>query len=74
MEFSFCEGGDHSMLESQRFREYAKDCIRIAEGMSGRDRQALLDIADAWEVRALEAEKKERKSLDGGKGPRPLAL
>ena len=62
------------MLESQRFRQYAKDCIRIAEGMSGRDRQALLDIADAWEVRAVEAEKKEHKSLDGGKAPRSSGL
>jgi hypothetical protein len=31
----------------------------------------LLDIADAWEVRAVEAEKKERNSLDGGKDPTP---
>jgi hypothetical protein len=28
--------------------------------MSGKDRQALLEIADAWETRAQDAEKKEK--------------
>ena len=62
------------MLESQRFRQYAKDCIRLADGMNAKDRQTLLEIADAWEVRAVEAEKKENKSLDGGRGPRTSVL
>jgi hypothetical protein len=32
--------------------------------MNGKDRQALLEIADAWEMRAQDAEKKEKeKSL-----------
>jgi hypothetical protein len=62
------------MLESQRFRQYAKDCIRLADGMNAKDRQTLLEIADAWEVRAVEAEKKEHKSLDGGKAPRSSGL
>ena len=61
------------MLESQKFRQYAKDCIRLADGMSPKDRQILLDIADAWEARAAEVEKKERQSLDGGKGPQSPA-
>ena len=48
------------MRESEKFRKYAADCIRIASQMSGQDRQALLDIADAWETRAQDAEKKEK--------------
>jgi hypothetical protein len=56
------------MLESQTYRQYARDCIRIAASMSGKGRQTLLKIADAWEARAAEAESKEHKS-DGGKDP-----
>jgi hypothetical protein len=48
------------LQESEKFRKYAADCIRIASQMNGKDRQALLDIADAWETRAQEAEKKEK--------------
>ncbi|HET7911708.1 MAG TPA: hypothetical protein VFL49_06740 [Pseudolabrys sp.] len=50
------------MLESEKFRQYAADCIRIARQMSGEDRQILLDIAAAWEMRAQDAEKKEKGS------------
>ena len=39
------------MLEAKKYRQYAKDCVRIATSMSGKDRQTLLDIADG-EVRA----------------------
>jgi hypothetical protein len=49
-----------SLRESEKFRKYAADCIRIASQMSGQDRQALLDIANAWETRAQDAEKKEK--------------
>jgi len=48
------------LRESEKFRKYAADCIRIASQMSGQDRQALLDIANAWETRAQDAEKKEK--------------
>lgn len=48
------------MRESEKFRNYAAECIRIASQMSGKDRQALLEIADAWETRAQDAEKKEK--------------
>ena len=40
------------MRDSEKFRKYAADCLRIANQMSGKDRQALLEIADAWETRA----------------------
>jgi hypothetical protein len=45
-------------------RQYAKDCIRIAQGMNARDQEELLNIAEAWEMRAAEVEKKEKR-----KGP-----
>jgi len=48
------------LRESEKFRKYAADCVRIASQMSGKDRQALLEIADAWETRAQDAEKKEK--------------
>jgi len=48
------------LLESDKFRKYAADCLRIARQMSGKDRQTLLEIADAWEARAQDAEKKEK--------------
>lgn len=52
------------MLESEKFKQYAQDCLRIAEKMNAKDKQTLLKIAEAWETRALEAEKKELKSGD----------
>ena len=57
-----------AMLESEKFRRYAKDCIRIAATMNGNDRQTLLAIAEAWEARAAEAEGRQYKT-DGGAGP-----
>ena len=54
------------MLEAKKYRQYAKDCVRIAASMSGKDRQTLLDIAKAWEACAVEAESKSSKS-DGGR-------
>ena len=29
------------MLEAAKYRQYARDCIRIADGMNGKDRQRL---------------------------------
>jgi hypothetical protein len=49
------------MLESEKYREYARDCIRLAEHMSAADKQTLLKIAEAWEMRAVEAEREEQK-------------
>jgi hypothetical protein len=47
------------LRESEKFRNYAAECIRIASQMSGKDRQALLEIAKAWKTRAQDTEKKE---------------
>jgi hypothetical protein len=50
-----------TLLESEKYRDYARDCIRLAEQMSAADRQTLLKIAEAWEMRAVEAEREEQK-------------
>lgn len=56
------------MLESEKYWQYAKDCVRIAASMRGKDRQRLLDIAAAWEARAADAETKATKR-DGRSRP-----
>ena len=55
------------MLKSKKYRQYAKDCIRIAASMNGKDRQTLLTIAEAWKARAA-AQSKEYKT-DGRGDP-----
>jgi hypothetical protein len=50
-----------ALLESEKYRQYARDCIRIAEKMDAKDKQVLLDIARAWDMRAREADKIEKK-------------
>ena len=47
------------MLEAKTYRQYAADCLRIAEKMDAKDKQVLLEIAQAWEMRAEEAERRE---------------
>ena len=54
------------MQHSQTYRQYAADCRRIARGMSEKDRAVLLQMAEAWESRANEAERSENKKKDGG--------
>ena len=44
------------MSESEKYKQFAADCIRIAETLSGEDKEILLKIADVWTERALEAE------------------
>jgi hypothetical protein len=44
------------MSESEKYKQFAADCIRIAEKLGGEDRERLLKIADAWTVRTLEVE------------------
>jgi hypothetical protein len=44
------------MSESEKYKQFAADCIRIAETLGGEDRERLLKIADVWTKRALDAE------------------
>jgi hypothetical protein len=48
------------MKKSKTYREYAADCVRIAKSMGSKDREALLEMARAWEDRAREAERREK--------------
>jgi hypothetical protein len=46
------------MLEAKTYRQYAADCVRIADKMDAKDRRVLLEIAEAWTMRAEEAERR----------------
>jgi ferritin-like metal-binding protein YciE len=46
----------------EKYREYAADCVRIAQTMDAKDRETLLRMAKAWEERAREAERNEQEA------------
>ena len=50
------------MKKAKTYREYKADCIRIAQLMSPKDKEALLKMAEAWGDRAREAERQEKKA------------
>lgn len=50
------------MPHPETYRRYADDCMHIAKRMSGATKKILLEIAEAWEMRAAEAEQVETKS------------
>jgi hypothetical protein len=58
-----------SVMETgAKYREYAEECKSLAERAAPKDKSVLLEIADAWEKCAIEAERMERikrKGLDG---------
>jgi hypothetical protein len=47
-----------AMQNPAKFREYAEECKRLAKTANGKDRAALLEIAEAWLACAAEAERK----------------
>ncbi len=53
------------MGSSEQYRQYAADCRRIASKMDEKDRAVLMQIADAWEMRAQAAERRAEKKGDG---------
>jgi hypothetical protein len=55
------------MKNATSYRRYASDCRRIAEKMSAKDKQILEQMAEAWELRAQEAERQTGEGLDGQK-------
>jgi len=46
------------MTDVKMYRDYAADCIRIAQSMNAEDRAALLKMALAWEDLVREAERR----------------
>ena len=51
------------MQDPKKYREYAAECRRMAKRATGNDKQALLNIAEAWEQQAQLAET-QRKGRD----------
>ena len=48
------------MKDAKTYRAYAADCLRMAKSMNPSDREVLLQMAEAWEERAREAERAAR--------------
>jgi len=48
------------MQNPAKFREYAEECRRLAEQASGKNKETLLMIAEAWTNCAVEAERSEK--------------
>lgn len=51
---------EDAMQDAKTYRQYAADCARMAQKLNGEDRKILIRIADAWEQRALEAERQQK--------------
>lgn len=45
------------MLEAERYREYAQDCLRMAEKAAQKDKETLRQMAEAW-MRCAEERRK----------------
>ncbi len=62
------------MEKSETYREYAADCRRLAAlKRDAKEKAGLIEMAQAWEARATEAERQEKKkdgkdSRDGKDG------
>jgi hypothetical protein len=54
------------MHNSKTYRDYAEDCRRMARTMSLKDSETLLKMAEAWDLRAEEVERREKKD-DGAR-------
>jgi hypothetical protein len=50
---------EDDMKDAKTYREYAAHCRRMAQLMSQKDKEALLKMAQAWEDRAKEAERRK---------------
>jgi len=59
------------MSDSTTFRKYAQECRRLAEQMKPEHRATLLEIAEAWNRCAEDAERgaKEPRYRGGGGSP-----
>lgn len=53
---------DNAESNAKKFRDYAAECRRMAHRASEKDRKVLIEIAEAWDVCAEEAARKEGSS------------
>ena len=44
------------MQEVEKYRQFARECMRLAASAKAEDKEVLLDIAEAWEHQAKIAE------------------
>jgi hypothetical protein len=51
---------DSDMENVEKFRQYAAECRRLAQRASGKDREVLIEIAEAWTACAEEVARKEK--------------
>ncbi len=50
---------DNTKRNAQKFRDYAAECRLLAQRAPDKDRKVLMEIAEAWDVCAQEADRKE---------------
>lgn len=55
---------DNTKKDAQKFRDYAAECRRLAQRAADKDRKVLMEIADAWDVCAEDAERKEKSGSE----------
>lgn len=54
------------MKTVEQYREYARDCRRLATVAKGLEKTALLQIAEAWETLAAQREARLASTPQGG--------
>jgi hypothetical protein len=47
--------------DSEQYKQYEADCIRLAKKASPKDKEILLNMAAAWKLRAEAAERQSNK-------------
>jgi hypothetical protein len=58
------------MEDIEKFRKYAEECRRFAKSMKSRHKATLLEIAEAWDQCADEAERERPKNGHSGRKER----
>jgi hypothetical protein len=55
------------MEDIEKFRQYAEECRRLAKSMKPEHKATLLEIAEAWDQCAEEAEGERTQNDHGGR-------
>lgn len=51
---------DNDKDNARKFRQYAAQCLQLAQRASKEDRKVLMELAKAWRLCAEEAERQEQ--------------
>ena len=57
------------MESIEKYHEFAQECRRLAERALPKDKAILIEIAEAWDQCAADANRKASKLADGGGKP-----